>query len=322
MEQDAPIRVDDLWLADGTLLVIRAGNKMFRVVKSILEARSSVFRDMVAFPQPAGADVDTMDGSPVVRLHDSAADVEVFLRAIFDSSFFMPAPEPVDLYTVLGILRLSHKYDVQYLYRRALHHLQDPLWFSSIEAYRDRPDHPMLRWDEDEPSPLSRLLATIKAAAEVGALWLLPTAYYRATQFVSDSLPASMPSGTDQHAQKCITAGLVLSRAHTISLKFLTAASSFGGCTSPLDCSRARLRGFHWYIWDAMQGADLDPLQSWSPDEWDELSRAGMCDHCLQWSKDAHTNNIKDLWDRLPGIFDLPSWQELDDLKAAAMGEA
>lgn len=63
---------------------IRAEDAEFQVSQAILAARSTVFRDMVAFPQLL-AEAESVDRSPVVRLHDSAADVEVFLRAIFDS---------------------------------------------------------------------------------------------------------------------------------------------------------------------------------------------------------------------------------------------
>ncbi|KAJ6516961.1 hypothetical protein DFH09DRAFT_940661 [Mycena vulgaris] len=111
---DDDIRVDDLWFSDDTL-VIRSEKKVFRVTKSILCARSSVFRDMVAFSQPPSDQTNTIDGRPVVVLHDSAADVEVFLRAIFDSSYFMPPTTPVQLDVVLGIFRLAHKYDIDYL---------------------------------------------------------------------------------------------------------------------------------------------------------------------------------------------------------------
>jgi hypothetical protein len=81
---DTPSRVDDLWFPTDNL-VIRAGNKIFRVSGAILAARSTVFRDMIAFPQPANGYIEQIDGCPVVRLPDSAEHVEVFLRAIFDS---------------------------------------------------------------------------------------------------------------------------------------------------------------------------------------------------------------------------------------------
>lgn len=77
-------RVEDLWFFDANL-ILRAENTLFRIHSSLLAARSPVFRDMVAFPQPSNAEGDIVDGNPVVRLHDSATEVEVFLRAIFDS---------------------------------------------------------------------------------------------------------------------------------------------------------------------------------------------------------------------------------------------
>ncbi|KAJ7747131.1 hypothetical protein DFH07DRAFT_722938, partial [Mycena maculata] len=96
---------------------------LFRVSKSILTARSSVFADMASFPQSEGNSKDMVDGSFVVRLDDSAADVDVFLRAIFDSNYFMPPPALVSMPLALGVLRLAHRYNVDYLFRRALQHL-------------------------------------------------------------------------------------------------------------------------------------------------------------------------------------------------------
>ncbi|KAJ7089924.1 hypothetical protein C8R44DRAFT_544227, partial [Mycena epipterygia] len=163
-------RVEDLWFSSDTL-VIRAEKRLFRVSKALLAARSTVFRDMVAFPQSASGGTELIDGSPVVTLHDSAADVEVLLRAIFDSSYFMPPPERARLEDVLGILRLSHKYDIQYLHRRALNHLSGLYFPPSVQAYRSpRADHIVYG-----PGHLP-LLSLINAATEVGALWLLPVA--------------------------------------------------------------------------------------------------------------------------------------------------
>lgn len=81
---ETPTRVDDLWFA-ADMIVIRAETKIFRVSGAILAARSTVFKDMIAFPQPTSGDREEIDGYPVVLLHDTARDVEVFLRAIYDS---------------------------------------------------------------------------------------------------------------------------------------------------------------------------------------------------------------------------------------------
>ncbi|KAJ7112038.1 hypothetical protein C8R43DRAFT_903739, partial [Mycena crocata] len=100
-----------------------------------------------------------------VLLHDSAADVEVFLRAIFDSSFFMPPPELIQLDFLLSILRLSHKYNVQYIHRRALKHLVLSNFAVSVNTFKtDKKDIIY-----SVPDIQSRL-TIVKAAKEVGAL--------------------------------------------------------------------------------------------------------------------------------------------------------
>ncbi|KAJ6478168.1 hypothetical protein C8R47DRAFT_1219705 [Mycena vitilis] len=191
-------RVASLWFEDDNLIV-RAESSLFRVSKGVLAARSSVFRDILSFPVPprpsrrtasggsgmhlgdmegvegaegdAGEDEDGMiDGCPVVRLHDTAADVTVFLRAIFDSGCHAP-PNKTDLATIIGILRLSHKYDVQYLRRRALQHL-DTGYPTSLAVYE------VSGAETFSSNGLDDSLRTIQCASEVGAMWILPTAFY------------------------------------------------------------------------------------------------------------------------------------------------
>jgi hypothetical protein len=79
-------RVHDLWFSDGSL-VVRAENSIFRVSGVVLAARSSVFQDMLSFPQPGlgQTEVESIDGVPIVVLYDLAVEVEPFLRAIYDS---------------------------------------------------------------------------------------------------------------------------------------------------------------------------------------------------------------------------------------------
>ncbi|KAJ7626161.1 hypothetical protein FB45DRAFT_836370 [Roridomyces roridus] len=117
-QANAFTRVADLWFSDGSL-VIRAQDREFFVSGAVLAARSSVFSDILSMPQRAS----NSDEMPIVVLPDNSREVESFLRAIFDSSFFMPPPPPAAPGDLLGIARLSHKYDIQYLFRRALDHL-------------------------------------------------------------------------------------------------------------------------------------------------------------------------------------------------------
>jgi hypothetical protein len=79
-------RADDLWFFDGSL-VIKTGQKVFRVYKAQLAARSTVFAAMTTLETPQNQGDEFIDGVPVVVLHDAADDVHVFLRAIFDSRY-------------------------------------------------------------------------------------------------------------------------------------------------------------------------------------------------------------------------------------------
>ncbi|KAJ7244821.1 hypothetical protein C8J57DRAFT_1082787, partial [Mycena rebaudengoi] len=169
----------------------------FPVTKSILAVHSTVFRDMAAFPQPTAVstEAEMIEGSPVVQLHDAAADVEVFLPAIFDSSsYLMPPPEYGELHILLGVLRLSHKYDVQYLFRRALSHLARAYYASSLAEYLDVVPERI----NSTTSTLSLIVAA-KAMTEVGALWLLPIIYFSACRGGTKPLVEARRRGADEH---------------------------------------------------------------------------------------------------------------------------
>lgn len=77
------LRRDDIWYEDGNI-ILQTDNALFRVYSGLLAARSSVFKDMLAFPPPPEGNI-TLDGCPVVRLYDASEDVRYFLNAIFDS---------------------------------------------------------------------------------------------------------------------------------------------------------------------------------------------------------------------------------------------
>ena len=71
----------DPWLDDGNI-ILQAESTQFRVLRSILSASSSVFRDMFTVPQPANENL--VDGCPVVHVSDTAQDLHHVLKALFD----------------------------------------------------------------------------------------------------------------------------------------------------------------------------------------------------------------------------------------------
>jgi len=72
----------DVWYKDTNiqLLVLQAGNQLFRVPRDRLEEESSVFKDMLAIPQPNPK--DTLEGFPLIFLPDPASEVKCFLKGV------------------------------------------------------------------------------------------------------------------------------------------------------------------------------------------------------------------------------------------------
>ncbi|KAJ7652373.1 hypothetical protein DFH06DRAFT_1475222 [Mycena polygramma] len=173
-------RVKGLWFPNESPVVLRAGESSFRVTKSVLAAHSPTFQAMFAASDGYMTDdeEEIIDGSPVIILDDDPTEVEPFLRAIFDSSYFMPPPASVEFEAVLGILRLSHKYDVGYLRKRAVCHLETvyPVQLTQVGGFNGG----NVAYD----SALADMdLVAIPILHEVGAVWLLPFAYYNLASF-------------------------------------------------------------------------------------------------------------------------------------------
>ena len=97
----------DLWFCDGSV-ILQAESTLFRVHKSQLSRRSTVFSDMFTLPQPpvtttrATLADETYESCPVVKLHDSAEDVENLLLALYDGPFVL-----VPLFTLRHICPLT-----------------------------------------------------------------------------------------------------------------------------------------------------------------------------------------------------------------------
>ncbi|KAJ7160028.1 hypothetical protein C8R43DRAFT_994126 [Mycena crocata] len=315
-DSDAPTRVDGLWFTQKETLVIRAENKIFQIYPGILAARSSVFRDMIAFPQPPSG-TEQIDGSPVVHLSDSAQDVEAFLRAIYDSSYFMPTPAAIELSVVLGILHLSHKYDVQYLHHRALEHLTVDGWYAPTCDERRGDPHLI----NNTPSPPLKSLSVINAASEVGALWLLPLAYYYASTFSCVELAPFLVGPMSQPARKAMAAREHLLRGTVAINRFLSMHNPSGACKTSHTCTASRNTYLARLYDDIDQVADLIPLEDWNEARWSRFKAKGVCEDCYSFARASQLAAVSAFWDKLPSFFDLPPWEDLHGMKRAALGE-
>ncbi|KAJ7159385.1 hypothetical protein C8R43DRAFT_881997 [Mycena crocata] len=316
MDQDVSAtdkRIKDLWFPTASL-IIRAENSLFRVHSDVLGARSSVFRDMIAFPQPASPEGDIIDGHCVVALHDAAAEVEVFLRAIFDSSFFMPSPSPTDFPTVIGVIRLAHKYDVQYLFRRALSHLSSLYPMDLHRVLEGFSNHHV-----DFPYGVVTDLITLRAALEVGATWLLPAVYYNICSFPAKTIFAAgkhWEALNVSQQQLCLTSQVELLRATALMHGQLIYGDG-DHCNKRQSCERARSEARAILLGWSKDGDDLDPLQSWAFYGID----GALCNECERAGEKVYDIEQTKFWNRLPEIFGLSTWDDLKEEQREAIKE-
>ncbi|KAJ7152472.1 hypothetical protein C8R46DRAFT_869932, partial [Mycena filopes] len=159
-----------LWFEDCGL-IIRAENKLFRVSRDALATQSSIFRDMLTLPPPQDP-AELMDGCPIVRLPDPLRDVDYFLRALFDYEFFNPYPARTTFSILSGVLRISHKYEVRGLLKRALVHLSSGF---STELKQQL----QLREEGQSWAHPGSYIPIIALARQASADWIIPLTLYR-----------------------------------------------------------------------------------------------------------------------------------------------
>lgn len=71
-----------LWFDDGNVVLVACTSMAFRVHKSVLALKSTVFRDMFAMPQPA-EESKFVEGCAVVHVDDSSRELEDFLTLVY-----------------------------------------------------------------------------------------------------------------------------------------------------------------------------------------------------------------------------------------------
>lgn len=335
-----PHRVPDLWFPHADL-ILRAEDTIFRVLSDVLAARSTVFREMAAFPQPAEPEGDTIDGAPVVRLHDSAAEVTVFLRAIFDSrcvfwlcysfflcrpsgfSFFMPPPSTAEFSTVVGILRLAHKYDVAYLFRRALSYL-DQMYPHTLQELVDNSSG-MTDYLVDFPDDVETDLIALQVVSEVGALWLLPAIYYSICGVPAAQLFAAGERWNAlaiSQQQNCLRAQVEFTKAAITTHQFIANLpvhhpENLHACRKVQLDAYSTLVSSHW----SDTHRNLNPLSESVFDLLEEPD-AELCVDCNKYAQSEYSTAQLAFWQRLPGIFGLPEWEELVEMRQAVMEDA
>ncbi|KAJ7745188.1 hypothetical protein DFH07DRAFT_942882 [Mycena maculata] len=301
-------RIDGLWFKDGTLILV-AGTSLFRVYGGLLAEQSPVFHDMLDFPQPADGEV--IDGCPVVHLADDEDDLRCFLKALFDIEFFEPAPAKTTFEILAGIIRLSTKYQVDVLRRRALSHFASIVSFTAAE-YRSNSSE---SWD----IPKQEWIRVVVLAREMSIDWILPIALYRVA---GNCTPTELLDGIDvnggvhaelAHQDKiaCLEQSLVIrTTASAEILDFLWNPLSIPGCSDKAECTRRRIQA-RKLVEDARKNR-IFPVKIWPTSNWAVFS---VCKSCMGVMKADHQQALETFWDGLPQRFGLPDWDALKQMK-------
>ncbi|TRM66497.1 hypothetical protein BD626DRAFT_451522 [Schizophyllum amplum] len=316
--------VEDLWFPDGNI-VIRAGDRLCRVYKGFLAAQSPVLADMLSIPQPET--VETFDEVPVVTLPDDPKEVLHWLKALLFPKYFEVHPHKIAVHKLFAVLRLSHKYDVQYLRQRALYHLSTEFatnlaeyrrgtaeWCSSI---RFPPGGD--RIDSDGYIDFVRDAYTV--VREAGAVWLLPCILY--CLHVTARLISAPLDRTAEGISPTDLLSLWQISGTTARIFGVSITEKWAECTSNA-CEAID----KYMIDDLYTNLLFHPLGFSRPDtdgdddvhfDADTL-KCSLCTPCYQEFYQEYLQLCGTFWEELPRIIGLPDWPELLEMKARDLG--
>jgi len=253
-------------------------------------------------------------------------------------NFFLPFPASTEFDIIASCLRLSHKYGVDYLHRRALIHLssayQTTLSDCDAASYYGNksdarcPPAEIRSWEW--PDTWSYYIFSIQLAREVDAPWILPYAFYcLATTY--PRILSEAPSIFHGVVHNGVSVGLSVQDQQSFALghcnqnassavdilRFLSYPPEIQGCTSPQRCLSERLEAIELNR-ENLRLNGSHPLDLWGSEEWEWLE--DLCPACLAVLKKTHQDARQAFWDKLPELYGLPPWEELEKLKAAAIG--
>lgn len=227
-------------------------------------------------------------------------------------SFFEPPPSPTELYIVESILRLSLKYDVQFLKRRALSHLNST-FPTTLDGWKTREKNRTIPPLDNTP------FAAFLLARNLELDWLLPAILYCISSHPIEKVLDSTVFGDEEISFKwadkrmCIMGRqtLLMTQAENAVQMTRNACNQVEGCTGAT-CSTTRTRcAQNLCSWN-MAGF-LDYLE----DNVNYHSQE-FCPACQTAFKDAYTQATLQMWHDLPSMFSLPSWQDLEKIRSSA----
>ncbi|KAF7329476.1 BTB domain-containing protein [Mycena kentingensis (nom. inval.)] len=354
---EQPTAVLEPWFFDGNI-VVQAGNRRFKVYKGILAAHSVVFRDMLALasaaPEIQAIDSDDLvDGCPLVALQDDEEDLANFLKAIFLPGFLPQYPNEASLQVILSCLRLSHKYQVDYLQLEALKHLSSgyPTTLAELDSRRIESGTvvggPTWSWIKNLTGLVIRdHVEIINCAFTVDARWILPFALLDLSDRIALETAINMTDGlvpgfdAMRDLPESLYAALL---GFVASGRHASAARIYSSLAAGIPDCYVRAREDNLHDWAEENSAGSDPagcahdqlamvrglIESLSgivhPLRVAQLhghssgaALDGMCSACRTELTARYRARRREEWAKYLAVFGLGTWEELEALKKRA----
>ncbi|KAG1731351.1 uncharacterized protein EDB91DRAFT_1252221 [Suillus paluster] len=289
-----PPHSNDLWYDDGSV-VLKAGDKLFRVHRSFLSQKSSVFAAVL--PKSQAESTETHDGCPLFALDDDAEEFRQLLLTIYEISYF---EDNVRYLTYLrALIRLGTKYQMKTLRDLALERLKRGV--PSTLASFDVPEH-----QKDRANAQQDVLAIINLAREINCLELLPCAYYYCSRLStstifkgSDGVVLASPDITACILGKDQLLDMQRRTTHSFLYTLPKLNKSCGqGCGENDRC-----------LLQYLQHQDFTTPSTFELfTDWEKI---GVCKDCAPSHQSRHMKGRQDAWEQLPKIFGLESWKKI-----------
>ncbi|KIM45345.1 hypothetical protein M413DRAFT_442019 [Hebeloma cylindrosporum] len=325
-EDDAPesnlqtsnvTRSEDFWFEDGTI-VLQAENTQFLVHKSVLSRHSVVFSDMFSILQPENMDDEpSVEGKPLVRVFDTAEDIDQLLRALYDRGCDPRRKMPFKVIEVM--LRLGNKYDIPHFVAEATGrlHVEFPTTLSQWDVQRhwSLPRGGSFRGIKGQKGLLFDI---VNLALQYEISSILPAAYFLCLRDIDAVLTGTKRDDGSEailssDAQRACIQGRdeILEDIPRQTFQWMDPTEYSDVCQNAAVCFRI-LSYSVVLLWKSGRVTASDAFSQ--REQMDAYLDGGgeLCSVCRETSRFIHSAGRSKMWASLPSYFDLGSWKELE----------
>ncbi|KLO06121.1 hypothetical protein SCHPADRAFT_699772 [Schizopora paradoxa] len=318
-----PNPCESLWFSDGNV-VIATDTLLFKVHKSVLSMRSSVFKDMFNFPSVDSCSdndnagkgatengLELYEGLPMVTLiGDKGKDVAHLLRASYEPHYFRPDREQPSFEIVIALLTLSSKYDFKLIQKDVVSHIAKcyPMSLKEQDELKEKDVFGGFKQVECH-------FELLKAVFIADIDFLLPRLYHACSDnYVGDILRNARRVGLHQRCLETLLEGKerIDTAARTLIARIPDMAyreHRFNPCTTDHDYGGNCLEKIRFSAFgDLLHTSNMGKL---AVDRIIEKCTTPLCESCREVVEEVAEKQRHIIWGCIPISFYLPTWDRL-----------